>query len=63
MALMVKNSADNAGNISDAGSVLGLGRSLGEGSGNPLEYSCLESPMDRGAWHTTIHRIAMSRTD
>ena len=61
--LMVKNSAANAGNIRDAGSIPGLGRSLGEGNGNPLRYSCLDNPMDRGAWHTTVHRIAMSRTE
>ena len=44
---VVKNSATNAG---DVGSILGLGRSSGEGNGNPLQYSCLENPMDRGAW-------------
>ena len=42
-----KASADNAG---DLGSILGLGRSPGEGNGNPLQYSCLENPMDGGAW-------------
>ena len=47
---MVKNSAANAGNIRDAGSIPGLGRSLGEGNGNPLRYSCLENPMDGEAW-------------
>ena len=40
----------SAGDIRDAGALPGLGRSLGEGNGNPLQYSCLENPMDRGAW-------------
>ena len=48
-----KASAYNAG---DLGSVPGLGRSPGEGHGNPLQYSCLENPMDRGAWWITVHR-------
>ena len=55
----VKASACNAG---DLGSIPGLGRSLGEGNGNPLQYSCLENPMDRGAWWATIHGVAKSRT-
>ena len=46
---MAKNLLANAGDIRDAGSILGLGRSPGGGHGNPLEYSCLENPMDRGA--------------
>ena len=46
-----KASAYNAG---DLGSIPGSGRSPGEGNGNPLQYSCLETPMDRGAWHTTV---------
>ena len=50
MPLVVKNMPANAGDIRDQGSVLGLGRSPGEGLGNPLQYSCLENPMDRGAW-------------
>ena len=54
---VVKNLPANAG---DAGSILGLGRSPGEGSGNPLQYSCLENPMDRGAWWATVHGVAMS---
>ena len=49
---MVKNSAASAGSMRDAGSIPGLGRSLGEGSGNPLQYSCLENPMDGGAFET-----------
>ena len=42
----------------DTGSVPGLGRSPGEGNGNPLQYSCLGNPMDRGAWQATVHGIA-----
>ena len=49
-----KESPFNAG---DLGSTPGLGRSPGEGNGNPLQYSCLENPMDRGAWRATVHRI------
>ena len=49
-----KASACNAGN---AGSIPGLGRSSGEGNGNPLQYSCLENPMDRGAWKATVHGV------
>ena len=54
-----KASACKAG---DPGSIPGLGRSPGEGNGNPLQYSCLENPMDRGAWWATVHRVAKSRT-
>ena len=46
----------------DVGSIPGLGRSPGEGNGNPLQYSCLENSMDRGAWWATVHRVAKSRT-
>ena len=49
MALVVKNLLAIAGNIRDVGSIPGLGRSPGEGHGNPLQYSCLENPMDRGS--------------
>ena len=56
---MVKNPPANAGY---AGSIPGLGRSPGEGNGNPLQYSCLESIMDRGAWWATVHEVAKSRT-
>ena len=59
VAHMVKASAYNAGNL---GSFPGLGRSTGEGNGNPLQYSCLENPMDREAWQATVHRVAKSRT-
>ena len=54
-----KASAYNAG---DPGSIPGLGRSPGEGNGNPLQYSCLENPMDRGAWWATVDGVAKSRT-
>ena len=50
----VKNLPANAG---DMGSITVLGRSPGEGNGNPLHYSCLGSPMDRGAWQTTVHKV------
>ena len=62
VALVVKNSLANAGDIRVKGLILGLGRSLGEGHGNPLQYSCLENPMDRGAWQATVCRVAKSRT-
>ena len=58
MVLVVKNISANAGNIRDMGSVPGLGRSPGGGYGNPVQYSCLEYPMDRGAWGATVHSIA-----
>ena len=54
-----KESACNAG---DKGSIPGLGRSPGEGHGNPLQYSCLENPMDRGAWQATVHGVTWSQT-
>ena len=44
------------------GSIPGLGRLSGEGNGNPLQYSCLENPMDRGAWWSAVHGVAKSRT-
>ena len=62
MALVVKNPPVNAGDIRDAGSIPGLGRSHRVGDGYPLQYSCLESPMDRGAWWATVHRITVSQT-
>ena len=52
---MVKHSTYNEG---DLGSIPGLGRPPGEGNGNPLQYSCLENPMDGGAWWATVHRVA-----
>ena len=57
MAQMVKASACNAG---DLGSIRGLGRSPGEGNGNPLQYSCLENSMDRGVWQAIVHWVAKS---
>ena len=54
-----KESAFNAG---DPSSILGLGRSPGEGNGNALHYSCLENPMDRGAWRAIVHGVAKSQT-
>ena len=59
---MVKNPPDNPGDIRDTGSIPGLGRSPGERTGNPLQYSCLENPIDRGAWGTTVHGVAKSWT-
>ena len=53
---MVKNLPVNAGNIKDTGSIPGLGRSPGGGHGNPLQYSCLENSMNRGAWRAIVHR-------
>ena len=49
-------------NVGDPGSNPGLGRSSGEGNANPLQYSCLENPMDGGAWWATVHRVAKSQT-
>ena len=54
---MVKNLPVNAGDIRDVGLILGSGRVPGGGNGNPLQYSCLENPMDRKAWQATVHRI------
>ena len=56
---MVKHLVYNAG---DLGSIPGSGRSSGEGNGNPLQYSCLENPMDGGAWWATVHGVSKSRT-
>ena len=55
-----KESACNAGGTGDAGLILGLGRSAGGGHGNPLQYSCLENPMDRGTWQASVHRVTES---
>ena len=52
-----KESAYNAGDTRDSGAIPRLRRFPGEGNGNPLQYSCLENPMDRGAWQATVHRI------
>ena len=55
---MVKNPAANAEDVRDAGSICESERSLGEGYGNPLQYSCLENPMDREDWWTMVHGVA-----
>ena len=54
---MVKSPPANAGDIRDRGSIPGSGRSRGGGHDNPLQYSCLENPMDRGAWRATVHSV------
>ena len=54
---MVKNPLVNAGDVRDGGSILGLGRSPGGGHGNPLQHSCLENPMDRGAWRAIVEEV------
>ena len=59
---MVKTPPANAGDIRDVGLFLVLGRSPGGEHGNPLQYSCLENPMDRGAWWATVLRVAKSQT-
>ena len=61
VALVVKNPPASAGDKRDVGSIPGLGRSPGGASGNSLQYSCLENPMDRGAWWATVHEISVSR--
>ena len=55
---MVKNLPANAGDTGDMDSIPGLGKLPGEGNGSPLQYSCLENPMDRGAWWATVHAVA-----
>ena len=62
MAVLVKNPLANAGDIKDMGSVPGLGRPSRGGHGNLFQCSCLENPMDRGAWWATVHRVAESQT-
>ena len=59
VVLVVKNLPANAG---DEGSIPGSRRSPGEGNGNPLQYSCLENPMNRGAWQSIVHGVAKSWT-
>ena len=61
-ALVVKNLPASAGEVRDAGSISGSGRSPAGGRGNPLQYLCLEDPMDRGAWQATIHGVTESDT-
>ena len=62
VVLVVKNPPANAGDVRDTSSIPGLGRSPRGGQGHPLQYPCLEDPMDRGTWWTTVHRVAQSRT-
>ena len=59
---MVKKLPSNEGDARDMGSIPGSGRSPGGRHGNPLQYSCLENPRDRGVWQATDHRVAKSRT-
>ena len=60
MALVVQNLPANAGDVRDTGSIPGWGRSLEEGNGNLLQYSCLENPMDRRAWWATVRGSDMT---
>ena len=62
VALVVKNLPAKAGDRRNAGLIPGSGRSPGERHGNPLQYSCLGNPMDRGAWQATVHGVAKSQT-
>ena len=57
MVLVVSNLPANSGDTGDLGSILESGRCPGEGNGNPLQYSCLENPTDRGAWQATVHGV------
>ena len=63
LLLMVKNLLTSAGDVSDACSIPGSERFPGGGHGNPLQYSCLENPMDRGVWQATVHRVLRVRHD
>ena len=58
----VRNPPASAGDVRDAGSILGSRRSLGVRNGNPLQYPCPENSMDRGAWQATVHEVTKSRT-
>ena len=62
MVLVVKNLPVNVGDIRDMGLIAQSRRSPGGGHGNPLQYSCLENPMDKGAWWVIVHKVAKSRT-
>ena len=62
VALVVKNPPANAGDLRDVGLIPAQGRSPGEGNGNPLQYSCQENPMDRGARWAIVHRVPKSHT-
>ena len=63
MPLVVKNPPANAGDVRDTGSIPGSSRSLGGGHSNPLQYSCLQNPIDRGGWQATDRRVAKSYTE
>ena len=62
MVLVLKNLPANAGEAKDVDSIPGSGRSPGGGNDNPLQYSCLENAMDRGAWQATVHVVSKSQT-
>ena len=62
MALVAKNLPAYAGDLRDMGVIPGPGRSSEEGNSNPLQYSCLENPIHRGAWQATVHRVTKSQT-
>ena len=59
---VVKNLLGSAGDIEESSSIPGLGRSPAGGNDNPLQYSCLENPMDRGGWRTTVHGVTKNQT-
>ena len=60
--LVVKNPPSHIGDVRDIGSIAVLGRSPGEGNGNPFQYSCLENPMERESWKAVVHRVTKSQT-
>ena len=62
VVLVVKNPPATVGDIRDSGSIPGSGRSPGRGQGNPLQYSCLKNPMDRGDWRALVHRVTQRQT-
>ena len=62
VVLVIRNSPAKGRDLRDAGSIPGSGRSPGGGHGHPLQYSCLENPMDRGAWRATVHKATKSQT-
>ena len=62
MELAVKNPPNKAGDVRETGTIPELGRFPGGGHGNPLQYSCLENPMDRGAWRAAVHWVTWSDT-
>ena len=63
MVLAVKNPPEDAGDIRGTGSSPGSGRSPGGGHGNPLQYSCLDNHMDRGAWWAAVHKVSSDMTE